>query len=64
MQSDTSSRTAELIEAIDREIERMDVFNPQQARELDPLLRYREQLRVALDPAPLHALLSPSFDVV
>jgi len=64
MQSDMSTRTAELIEAIDREIEQMDVFNPQHARELDPLLRYREQLRVARDPASLHALLSPSFDVV
>jgi hypothetical protein len=62
--SETAARTAQLIEAIDSEIERLDALNPQHARTLDPLLRYREQLRVARDPAPLHELLSPHFDVV
>jgi len=62
--SDTATRTARLIEAIDSEIERLDALNPHHARSLDPLLRYREQLRVARDPEPLHELLSPHFDVV
>jgi len=62
--SETDARTARLIAAIDSEIERKDALNPEHARELDPLLRYREQLRVTRNPAPLHELLSPYFDVV
>lgn len=62
--SEIEDRTVRLLAAIDDEIERMDALNPQHARALDPLLRYREQLRVARDPAPLHEMLSPHFDVV